>query len=519
MNIACLLAEVVRAQPDRPALIFHDSAPVTFRDLDSLSARLAGGFYERALRPADRVIVLAPISILLYASLIALFRLGATAVFLDPQAGLSMLNRSATLADAKAFIGTSKAMWLRWLSPALRRIPLRLLADGNRSDSLQWLADHARPRSEIVEVEPESPALITFTSGSTDRSGPRGVLRTHRLLTAQHHALARAFPYQSGDVDMPAFPVVTLHNLAAGITSVIPDFPFRRPDAVQPERILNQIKQCGITTASGSPAYWRPVAEFCIAGRLTLPLRRIAIGGAPVSPQLIQLLSQAAPQAEVVSAYGSTEAEPVAMMPGHEIIAETAALTAKGSGIPLGYPVRDIGVRILSHGREPKVECRDGEPGEIWVAGDHVARSYFANPQANEVNFLKQDQVWYRMGDVGYKDNQGRLWQVGRVHTTIHRAGCVVYPLPVEAVVETLAFVRRAALIGLPEASLGEKTVLAVEFKPDVAAPNNWQTQVRDVCAEHKWPLDEVRKVKHIPVDARHNARIDYAQLKKRLAR
>jgi acyl-CoA synthetase (AMP-forming)/AMP-acid ligase II len=205
-------------------------------------------------------------------------------------------------------------------------------------------------------------------------------------------------------------------------------------------------------------------------------------------------------------------------MPGREIIAETAALTADGSGIPLGYPVPDIGVRVLGQGREAGSERRDGDPGEIWVAGEHVAHAYFANPQADAANFLKGEGVWYRMGDVGYKDGKGRLWLMGRVNTTITREGRVLYPIPVESVSETLAFVRRAALLGLPDARLGERVVLVVEFKPGAEKSKDWQAQLRALCADRGWPLDEVRTIKHIPVDARHNARIDYARLKKALS-
>lgn len=506
MNLAALLTAI--ESPERPALIFT-RARITFNELNDLSARLAGGFQTLGLQAGDRVVVLAPISVYLYASLIALFRLGAAAVFLDPQAGARQLNQAATLAEAKAIIGTAKAMWLRWLSPALRRIPVRLLAEGRGPRSLNGLAHHAQPHTELADLSPETPALITFTGGSTDAAGPRGVLRTHGLLAAQHAAIARAFPNLSTDVDLPAFPIVTLHNLASGLTSVMPDFPFRRPQAVRPEKILRQIESFGVTTASGSPAYWSRIAGHCLRHNLTLPLRRIITGGAPVSPGLLAQLNSVAPHAEVLSVYGGTEAEPVAVMPAAEVLTETAALTATGAGIPLGHPV--LGVRILdSQGHD--LGLRD--IGEIWVAGEHVARAYFANPRADAENKrLEADGgVWHRMGDVGYRDEQGRLWLVGRVNTLIRRAGCVLYPVRVEAALDTLPFVRQAALVGAPDAKLGERTVLVVELR--ARPPRNWLARLRAICAERHWPIDEVRSIRRLPVDARHNARIDYQRLR-----
>lgn len=513
MNIASLLTAV--ADPDRPALILPagPNSVITFRELDERSARLAAGFHALGLRTNDRVILLAPVSLNLYLSLIALFRLGAAAVFLDPQAGWRGLNQAGELAQARAFIGTRTALWLRSFVPALRKISILIPAEGNSSSSLgRLIRDHA-PRPEISEVEPETPALITFTAGSTNADGPRGVMRTHRLLAAQHAAIARALPPHADDIDLPSFPIVILHNLAAGVTSVIPDFPFRRPQAVRPERVLRQIADHRVTTASGSPAYWQPIADHCAANNLTLPLRRILIGGAPVMPGLVQQLSRLAPRAEILGVYGSTEAEPVALMPAGEVLGETSALTANGAGIPLGHPVSDICVKILDRDRK---EQPPDVTGEIWVAGEHVARAYLSNPQADAANKHHDGQglIWHRMGDFGYKDRAGRLWLTGRLVSAIQRDGIPLQPVPVEAMVETLPYIRRAALVGARNSSPNEKAFLMVELKRGVSRPPGWRTQLRALCAQRGWLLDGVYVIRRLPVDRRHNARIDYARLK-----
>lgn len=512
MNVATLLERA--AEPDRVALIFPGTGQpkVSFQELDRLSGRLAGALEAKGVRAADRVLILAPISLQLYAALIALFKLGVAAVFLDPQAGRRQLAETLARVEAKALIGGRALAWLQVLLPQLRRIPVRLRAAGEGPSSLLRLAREQDRSRRVSEVAPEAPALITFTGGSTGLSGPNGVVRTHRLLAAQQASLARALPAAVGDVDLPAFPMVTLHNLATGLTTVIPDFPFRRPQHVVAEKILRQIAAHAVTTASGSPAYWLAIAEHCLAAGRKLPLRRIAIGGAPVLPDLVARLQRVAPQAEILGVYGSTEAEPVAIMPGHEILAETNALTASGAGVALGYPVADIHVKILDvQGQEQPA----GQVGEIWVSGEHVARNYFADPDAETRNKRVdgEGRLWHGMGDVGYRDAKGRLWLAGRVNTIVEGPHGPVYPLQVEAAVRSLSYVRNAALTG-PGKAPAEGIVLFVELDRGAARPFGWRAQLASFCAERGWPVPAIRTMRRIPVDRRHNARIEYSRLR-----
>lgn len=515
MNIASLLKSV--PEPRRPAIIFPGStkAAITFGELEERSSRLAQGFYEKGVRANDRAIILTPVSINLYASLIALFKLGATAVFLDPQSGYRQLSLTAARVEASALICTRQVQRLRYCSGSLRRIQRMFLSEGDGTGSLDSLSNGCAPRSEIAEVEGETPALITFTGGSTDSSGPRGVVRTHRLLIAQHHALSRALPAIADDVDLPAFPVVTLHNLASGVPSVIPDFPFRRPSAVRPEKILKQIRDFGATTASGSPAYWYRIAEYCLQNEIRLSLRRIVTGGAPVSPALMRQIRKAAPEAEILSIYGSTEAEPVAVIRAEEFLDAAAGKIEPGSGIPLGRVVPEARVRILDGLGKEKEKC---QVGEIWVSGEHVARDYLENPSAKSGNKLIDAEgcLWHRMGDVGHLDEAGRLWLDGRVNTVVIRDGTAIYPVHVENLAAMFPYVHRAALIGVPDKSLGDRTRLVVELARGVERPRDWREQLKAACGGDGWIIDEVYAIRRLPVDARHNSRIDYLRLKSR---
>ncbi len=108
MNIAEMLRDGAASAGDRTAIIDRDGE-VSFRQLDRLSARMAAEFEAAGLRPGDRALVVHPISIRLYAVLIGLFRLGATALLLDPSAGRTYLDRCCRLAEPRGFIAVPRA--------------------------------------------------------------------------------------------------------------------------------------------------------------------------------------------------------------------------------------------------------------------------------------------------------------------------------------------------------------------------------------------------------------------------
>jgi acyl-CoA synthetase (AMP-forming)/AMP-acid ligase II len=271
------------------------------------------------------------------------------------------------------------------------------------------------------------------------------------------------------------------------------------------EIALANLGRQGITTASGPPAYWRPIAEYCLANGRSLALRRIAVVGGPATPRLLELLRQASPRAEIVCVYGRLEAGPIAALDAAEITGKTAALTARGAGLALGQPAPGVKIRIRDGaGQDQAADA----PGEIWVAGQHIAGTMTDAPR---------EAGWHRLGEAGYHDRIGRLWLLGRASALITRAGEILYPVPVEAAVETLPFVRRAAFVGVPDAKLGQRAALVVELEP--RQPADWQSQLRALCDRYAWPVDEVWAVPRLPASPRDEGQVDYARLQRDLGK
>lgn len=519
MNIAEVLCHQAATRPESMAIM--DAAGgrdrgLTFAQLDRAAAGVARLMREAGLQSGDRVLVLQPMSAELYIALAAIFRLGLVAMFPDPSGGRELIERCCALQSPRAMIASPKAHLLRLLSPELRRIPVKfsigLPVPGAIPLNRTFELSHGTP---IHSCPPDAPALLTFTSGST--AEPKAALRSHGFLLAQHRAIEQALELKPGEVDLSTLPIFVLANLASGVTSLLPDVDLRRPDAIDPAPLIKQIEAYQATRSGASPAVYQRMVEYCEERSGTLPsLKRIFTGGGPVTPDLMDRLQRVAPQATITAVYGSTEAEPIARISRHEIATEDSAAMLRGSGLIAGRPVPSIQLRIISDqwgtpiGPYTQTEfeaiCQPpGAAGEIVVTGEHVLSGYMNGRGDQESKFNVGAVRWHRTGDAGHLDDRGRLWLLGRCAARIKDAHGTLYPFSIDQVASRHPGVRRAAVV----AHRG-KRVLAVELVGR-ARKNLPLGALLDSLAFAK--LDELRVLKHLPVDKRHNAKVDYPTL------
>ena len=511
-NIAARLAERAARDPSRAAIVEARGARTSrlgFGELAERVAGLAAGLEARGIAAGDRVLLFVPMSAELYVALIAVFHLGAVAVFVDAWAGRARLDAAIAAARPKAFLGAPKAHLLRLVSPALRAVPIALACHPRWLPLERWM----RPQDarEPAALGAQAHALVTFTTGSTGR--PKAAARSHAFLWAQHEALAHEFEPRADDVDMPTLPVFVLNNLAAGVTSVLPDFDPRRPADIDPARVHAQMVRQGVTTTSGSPAFYQRLVEWCEARGEKLRVRALFTGGAPVLPPLARRLA-AVTTGEVHVVYGSTEAEPIAS------IEARAMRAAMGSGAPrglcVGRPVPDIALRLVRPHDEPIVlgpkgwnewEQEPDQVGEVLVSGAHVLSGYLDDPDSDRANKVRDgERVWHRTGDAARLDAEGRLWLMGRVRHRVRRAGATWWGTAAEVRALTVQGVRHAAYVGLPDASLGQRAVLCVETAGGRLEPD-LERHLRSALGEI--PADEVRALERIPRDPRHASKTD----------
>lgn len=523
-NLAALILEHASARPDHQALVVPSSwsssaveasESLTFGELGQRVGGLRRGLAQMGLRRGDRVVVMFPVSVGLYVLVVALLASGLVPVLIDTKMGKSRVLEALGRAKPRALFSV-RALLRHWpWLPALwglKRVVTDAPTWGCRS--LRDVADEVPTDEPIVELPYDSSGLITFTSGTTGR--PKGANRTHDILIAQHLALKEHFVAADDEVDMPAFPVVALHNLCSGITTVMPAVDLADPSSVKPAVIVHQIRGHRVTRMTGAPAYMNKVVGHLIETGERLPsVRSVGVGAAPVSPSLCAQVQRAFPDAEALAIYGSTEAEPIASL----TMAEVVATPPEGYLVGREAPAATVAIVDLPEAA-PTLDAREmapyevplGEVGELVVKGAHVLRHYVDDVAADRETKVPtpSGEVWHRTLDMAKRDAEGRLWLLGRRPDQLEVAGRTVHPFPVEIVIDGLDGVRRSALLGRVGVEGGE-----IVIEPDGALDDDrLERSVYAVLGRVGLAGLPIVFVAAIPMDARHASKIDRPALR-----
>lgn len=475
--------------------IIEDGQEINYKDLETAINKTVQYFYEKGIRKGDRVLVFVPMGIELYRIVLALFKMGATAVFLDEWVSVKRLRICCKLANCKGFIGVRKARLMGWFIKELRQIPIKL------HDKTY---DKYDEKLKSEETKGGLPALITFTTGSTGT--PKAALRTHAFLKEQFDALIEEINPQAGDVDMTTLPIVLLINLGAGASSIIAKFNQKKPDLLKASTIVEQIQTNKVNRITASPFFLRKLADHVLDHDIKLPSLQYAFtGGAPVFPKEANIFNKAFVNTETLVAYGSTEAEPISLISAKEV-ANQEKFDGLLKGLAVGPPYRKTQTKIIAwedRNLSELNELNQGSVGEIIVAGPHVLKQYFNNEEALQRNkIFTKDIVWHRTGDSGFFDEKGHLFLTGRCKTLFKYKDELICPFLIEEFI-----------LNLDKISLGTilKKEEGIEFV--LEGKDADKKQIENQLDQLELNPYTIRWMDRIPRDPRHNSKIDYAQL------
>lgn len=533
-NIAALLEQHAAARPYQRAVVYpegRDAAGnvcwthLSFEALNRLCDAYAHGFVAQGLRRGDRVSLLVKPCLEFIPLVFAIFKIGALPVLIDPGMGrkgfLACLERVAP----RALIAESAVHVLKGLfRTAFKSVEINV----TMGRSTWWWGGSTLAACELstegpfaaVETAADDEAAILFTSGST---GPaKGVTYTHGIFNAQTRHIQQMYGIEPGEIDLACFPLFGLFSMAMGMTVVLPDMDPTKPALADPAKLVEAIETQGCTSAFGSPAIWKNMARHCTETKRQLPsMRRILMAGAPVPVWMHEAFQEILTGgAQLHAPYGATEALPVASMSSREILSDTWRATQSGAGTCVGSPAPGMRIAIIEIDDAPIARWNDATPmptgqiGEICVQGEVVTHEYKNAPEHTAAAKIVDEagQLWHRMGDVGYLDDQGRLWFCGRKAHRVQLAdGDTLFTVPCEAIFNTHPAVYRTALVGVDGAP-----VLIVELEPSAKTSRaDVEKALLALGAAHELTARVRRVLFHpaFPVDVRHNAKIHRGEL------
>ncbi len=522
---------MAETQPDKRAVVapagrYHGKRVsyrhLTFRQLNQESDCLAHGLTAAGLTRGTRTILMVKPSPEFFTIIFALFKIGAVPVVVDPGMGVRRMVGCFQEGRPEAFIGIPPAHVLRTLYPKFFKTVKTWVTVGRRwfwgGFTLNQVRQTPWEPYAAAHTRCNDMAAILFTTGST---GPaKGAVYTHGNFAAQLRHIQTHLGLTTNEVDLSTFPLFALFWPALGITSVIPQMDPTKPARANPEKIIEAIQSQGVTSMFASPALLNRVGRYGKKHGITLPsLKRVICAGAPVAPSIIEVFSaMLGKDAEIHTPYGATEAVPVISITSDEILTETKSLSELGHGICVGRPINDLTARIIKINDDPIAEwsealiVEDGEIGEITVKGDLVTRCYFDNPKADALAKIKDGkEVWHRMGDLGWKDQKGRIWFCGRKSHRVLTAAESLFTIPCEAIFNNHPQVFRSALVGIGPRPR-QTPVICIELEQNHGSQKlkGLRDELLELAQQHKLTKNITTVLFHrsFPVDIRHNSKI-----------
>lgn len=492
------------------------------------SRRLMAGMQAVGIEKGMKVALMVSPGLDFFALTFALFRMGAIPVLIDPGMGIRNLKACIAEAGPEVFIGISKAhaarILLAWGRETIRHnitVGSRWFWGGYTLEQIENAGSGLKPR--VDPVKEDDMAAILFTSGST--GVPKGVVYQHRQFNAQIELLASVYKIENGEVDLPTFPLFALFAPALGMQSVIPEMDATRPARAEPEKLLSAINTFGVNSMFGSPALLNRLGRYLEEKDIKLPsIRRVISAGASVPASVLERMARALPEeALVVTPYGATECLPVSNIDHHEL-AKTGKLTAQGAGVCVGKPLQKNEVHVIAihDGVIEQIEDANilpaGQIGEIIVSGPTVTESYYNRPEATALAKIRggDGKIYHRMGDVGYRDEKGRLWFCGRMSQRVITAEKTFYTDQCEAVFNAIDGIHRTALVGVGEK--GRQTAVLVVESDSLETgighdKMRMQIKARASSLNVTTGIETVLFYPSLPVDIRHNAKIKREEL------
>ena len=440
-----LIEEQAALHPDRAAVVFRDET-ISFEHLNAQANRLARFLIERGVQPEDRIALLMPRSIEMIMAILAIWKAGGAYVSIDPDYPIQRIQY--TLSDSGARCGITTQSFVQ----QFKDTGVEWFAIDALTEELTTLPD-SNPQ---VTVTPENAAYVIYTSGSTGR--PKGVVVPHRnpihlafnLQERVYQTISEGPLRVSLNAPLPFdASVKQLAMLIHGHTLVIIPGEIRQDGRA----LIDYVQQQRIDVLDGVPSQIKLMLEAGLLENDFIYPRLMVPGGEAIDPQTWQALANQR-KIQVFNMYGPTECT---------VVATTAHVNEYPHRPVIGKPLGNVRIYILDEFLQP---VPPGIVGEIYIAGDGVARGYLDRPQLTAERFLPEISAvsdgtrMYKSGDLGRWLPDGHIEFMGRADFQVKLRGYRIELGEIEAVLRENPGVKDA-VVNATEISPGDQRLVA----------------------------------------------------------
>jgi long-chain acyl-CoA synthetase len=490
-NLATMLVESARATPDKAAWRFMGTKG-SYRELDEVSDRVAANLMGRGLEPGDRVGVCLPnVPEFLYAYW-GIMKAGLVMVPLNPLLKGPEIAYHLGDAGARSFIAyelfaDQAAAGVADLDIETFLVPF-LDSDATVPEAMvpfaQLTSSSGAPAGEMVLRNADDTAVLLYTSGTTGR--PKGAELTHFQLYMNCTVAGEVFGVRIDDVGLAVLPFFHVFGLSSvlnlmvrynGTMSIVPRF-----DA---PAVLDAMESDGVSVFTGVPTMFQALLNEDYKSR-NLSRLRIAVSGGAAMPGEVMRPFEDAFGIVILEGYGLSETASGATF-------NRSAHERKPMSV--GKPLWGVDMQVRGDNDEVLAPGAD-HVGELVVRGHNVMKGYFGRP-GDTAEAMRNG--WFHTGDLGYVDSEGFYFIVDRKKDLVIRGGFNVYPRELEEVLLEHPGIAEVAVIGKPDARLGEEVVAVVAAAPGVTLdPDEVIAFAKERMAAYKYPR-EVRIVDSLP--------------------
>jgi long-chain acyl-CoA synthetase len=478
-NLATIATETAERSPDGIAYKLDDTE-VNWQAVDEGSARVAGLLKEKGFEPGDRVGVMLPNVPYFPIAYYGILRAGGTVVPMnvllkgrevkfyleDPGAKLVFAWHDFAEAAEK---GAEEA--------GAEVIPVK-------PGEFETLLGDAEPEREVADRDGDDTAVILYTSGTTGQ--PKGAELTHDNMLKNAQASRDLFGIEDDQIVLGALPLfhsfgqtccMNACALSGATLTFIPRF--------DPAKALEIIERDKVTLFAGVPTMYNAMLNSDAREKHDHSSLRICCSGGSAMPGELMRGFEKAFDTMILEGYGLSETSPVASFNHPDKERKIGSI---------GTPIEGVEMKVVD---DDGNEVEQGEVGEIAIKGHNVMKGYWNKPDETDEAIA---DGWFHSGDMAKVDEDGYFFIVDRKKELIIRGGYNVYPREIEEVLYEHEGVLEAAVIGVPDDSMGEEVGAAVVLKQgqDVSA-DDLKAYVKEEVANYKYPrkiwfVDELPK-------------------------